>query len=382
MANGSLFEAGPPSWLRSGIRRGKPPTTAQRIVLVILVGWVPLFVLALGQSVFAGDTGWHSLLLGAGAHARYLVAAPLLILADVVCARRLDAIVQNFVTSGIVPEPERPRFAEAVASTRRGLASPAAEVAVLVLAYVVTFAFIPPTADVPAWHKLDGSALDNSPAGWWHLLVSLPLLLTLFFGWIWRLILWTRLLALIARLDLRLIATHPDGAAGLGFLGNSLRAFTIVALAPATAAAGNSAHLVLTGSDIPTPLLLFNVAALAVLVVMFAAPLTVFTPKLTSTWRRASFEYGGLAIRLGISFEKEWLQDGKPVDRTALERPDFSATTDLYQLVANIYALRFIPLDLKSLAFFIVAIALPFVPVVLLAVPANRIWSGLQSLLF
>ena len=282
----------------------------------------------------------------------------------------------------MVPEPELPRFAEAVASTRRLVTARAAEITVLVLAYAATFAFLPPTANMPAWHKLDGSVLDHSPAGWWHLLVSLPLLLTLFFGWMWRLVLWTRLLALIARLDLRLIASHPDRTAGLGFLGNSVRVFAIVALAPAVAAAGNAAHLVLTGSGIPTPLLLVNVATLAVLVIIFTAPLMVFTPKLTIAWRHASFEYGALATRVGTLFEKKWLRDSKAMDETVLERPDFSTTTDLYQIVANTFALRLIPLDLKSLVFFVIMIVLPFIPVLFLAVPANRVWSSLQSLLF
>ncbi len=54
-----------------------------------------------------------------------------------------------------------------------------------------------------------------SLAGWWHLLVSLPLLLILFFGWIWRLALWARFLFLMSRLNLRLIPAHPDNVGGL-----------------------------------------------------------------------------------------------------------------------------------------------------------------------
>ena len=99
-----------------------------------------------------------------------------------------------------------------------------------------------------------------SLAGWWHTLVSVPLLLLLIFGWCWRLALWTRLLWLIARLELRLVASHPDRCAGLSFLGHSVRAFAIVALALAVIVAGRSAHMSLLGGGLPTPYFLANAA--------------------------------------------------------------------------------------------------------------------------
>jgi hypothetical protein len=82
--------------------------------------------------------------------------------------------------------------------------------------------------------------------------VSLPLLIILFLGRIWRLVSWTRLPWLMSRLRLRLVASHPDHAAGLGFIGHSVRAFAIVALAPMAIAAGRSARIVLTTGSLPT----------------------------------------------------------------------------------------------------------------------------------
>ena len=61
---------------------------------------------------------------------------------------------------------------------------------------------------------------------------------------------------------------------------------------------------------------------------------------------------------------------------TALNQPDFSSTTDLYQVVANIYAI-----DFTSVAMFGVALLLPFVPVTLLIVPLDKVLAGLKSLL-
>jgi hypothetical protein len=100
-----------------------------------------------------------------------------------------------------------------------------------------------PVDQLPAWHRIgDAAALSYSAAGWWHAFVSLPLLLLLLLGWIWRLCLWSRFLWLVSRLDLHLIPAHPDHAAGLIFVGHSLRALSVLALALGTILAGGAAN--------------------------------------------------------------------------------------------------------------------------------------------
>jgi hypothetical protein len=258
-----------------------------------------------------------------------------------------------------------------------------AEVTVAALAYLVVAATIYPheASHTPVWHRSAGALPLFSPAGWWHTLVSLPLLLCLTLGWVWRLALWTRLLWLISRLDLRLVASHPDRAGGLSFVGHSVRAFAVVALALATIVAGRSAHTVLAGGGLPTPQLHFNIGVMATIMALFVAPLLAFTPTLVRARRRGAFEYGALANRLGQSFERKWLGPGAAVDAGSLEQPDFSATTDLYQVASNVYAIRFVPVEPKDLLPLAVAMLLPFAPVVLLAVPFEVILTQLKRLL-
>jgi hypothetical protein len=98
-------------------------------------------------------------------------------------------------------------------------------------------------------------------------------------------------------------------------------------------------------------------------------------------WACSAGSYGALAVWVGEEFESKWLNRGN-VDRAALEKPDFSATADLYSVVSNVFAIRFVPVDLKSLIALTVALLLPFVPVLLLAIPINTILQSLQKLLF
>jgi hypothetical protein len=384
--NEALFENGPPVGLqrRLGFVKGSQLNVGRRAMIVGAVGWAPLLVLAGIQNVTMHTAGITSLLWETGVHARYLIAAPLLVLAEAQCASRLNAIVRHFADAGLVPDKDRGTYDAAVASTRAQLNSRAAEIIVIALAYLLTSAavFSLPFDQFPVWHKTGGFAPAFSPAGWWHVLVSLPLLLTLLLGWGWRFALWAYLLWRIARIDLRLMASHPDGAAGLAVLGYSLRAFSLIAMALATIIAGRSANIVLVDGALPRDHTIFSAGLLVAVVALFAAPLFFFTPILMKALQRGSFEYGALANRVGAVFEEKWLGRNGPVDNSAIEKPDFSATTDLYAIVANVYALRLVPIDLKSIVMLGIALLLPFVPIVFLALPMAEILAGLKTLLF
>ncbi|HEX5055479.1 MAG TPA: hypothetical protein VFX02_03175 [Gammaproteobacteria bacterium] len=378
-AGDRLFESAP----QNGIQRrlGMDGFRIGRCKLLILITWAPLVALTLAQSLVWGPEQIVSLLHGIETHIRYLIVAPLLVYADKQCAPALGAIVRHFVDTGIVPPHERARFENIISSTRRLLETPVAQVAVIVLAYLMAAAAVHSSMDqVPFWHQSSGS-LVFSPAGWWHVLVSIPLLLILFLGWVWRLALWARLLWGVSRLDLQLIAAHADGAAGLGFLGYSLRAFASVGLAFSSAAAARSVREVSQGAELSTLHNYFSLGWLVFLAILFAAPLLAFTPILINTWRRGIFEYGALARREGKVFERKWLGPDAMIDESALELQDFSATNDLYQIVSNVYAMRFFPLSLKDILILIAAMLLPFVPILLIAIPADMILVWIKGLL-
>ena len=67
--------------------------------------------------------------------------------------------------------------------------------------------------------------------------------------------------------------------------------------------------------------------------------------------------------------------------RSALEVPDFSSTTDLYQIVSNVREMKELPFDLIQLRSLIIAVLLPFVPVALAAVPLRTILETVTKLL-
>lgn len=381
-----LFAGGPPVRLERSLGLIKPdePRIILRTILVALVGWVPLIVLAALQDSAMWGNNVRSLLLDFAVYARSLIAAPLFVVAELVCIPQLGSIVRHFLDAGLVPESERSRFDAAITSIRRLRDSKTAEVITIVLTYALIVALIRyvPPGEFPTWHKSgSGEHQVLSLAGWWHSLVSIPLLNVLLFGWLWRLFLWGRLLLLLSRLDLQLIPAHPDHAAGLKFVGFSLRAFSLLGCALGTIVAGFVANHIMY-REVPLTAYLHLIGGLVVgVVLLFSGPLLTFSSRLLRARRQGVFEYGALATGEGQQFERKWLNRAEHLDEGVLEVPDFSATTDLYQVVSNVYDMRIIPLDLKDLVPLAIATLLPFVPVALMAVPLDVLLQQLVSLL-
>jgi hypothetical protein len=379
-----LLDGGPPSRLERSLGLIKPddPRIARRAELAVLIGWAPLVALTLVESLVLRNHVAESFFSDFAVHARSLVAAPLLIFAEADCTRWLGKAARQFADAGLIREQDRARFDATISSTHRLLDSELAELIAVVLAYglVLTLMVNIPPGQFPAWRRSEGIPHSFSLARWWYVLVSVPLLLLLLLGWLWRVLLWWRFLWLIARLDLRLTPGHPDLAGGLMFISTSLRGFWLLSFALGTIVAGMIANRAVRG----VPLAAFTnlaIGLLALVLILFVGPLIVFMRNLREAKHRGAFEYGALAGEVGRQFERKWLARASGVDEGALQAQDFSATTDLFQIVANMYEMRDIPLRLRPLAHLVVAALLPFVPVVLLAMPLKEVLRGLAKLL-
>lgn len=373
--NEDVFVDGPFPHLRRGLNLFRPVGNRllPRAVIAILIGWVPLILLVAFEN-FRNHVSLSSFLTDFGVYARSMLAAPLLILAESPCLRRLAEIVGYFSRSGLLEEQDKPRFKQLVASTRSLMNSTIAELLAVIFAYAISLLLVRYVREIQVrpWYVTGASESDPSLAGWWYVLVSLPLLLVLFLGWLWRVLLWGRFLIKIANMKLRLIAAHPDRTAGLKFLNSSLFAFSPVAFAIGVVGAGSAATRVqflgVTLEGIEK-----TIAGLLIFVfVLFVGPLAVFVLKLHRVKMIGIYEYGELAEGVGRMFEEKWLSSYEKYASGALEATDFSATTDLYGIVTNVHEMRILPFDLRGLFTLAVSTLLPFVPVVLMTIPLKQ----------
>ncbi|HEU0052758.1 MAG TPA: hypothetical protein VFQ39_06260, partial [Longimicrobium sp.] len=223
-----------------------------------------------------------------------------------------------------------------------------------------------------------------SLAGWWRILVSHPLFLLLLLGWLWRLGVWARFLWGVAGLRLRLVAAHPDQRGGLRFLCGSFSAFSFVGFAAGAVVAGDLAQAMVFQGTPPRAsgqLTTVGVTA-AVVVALVAAPLLPFAVPMRRARLEGAARYGALALALGRYFEERWVGHPRAVTLKALDANDFSATTDLYSVVANALRMNRLPFGLKDFVPLVIMTILPFAPLGLLVVPPQELVKRIAMFFF
>ena len=345
---------------------------ARRIGILIALTWLPLAITALlNRRAFAGT---EPLLQHFGVHVRFLVAIPLFILAEPFAETVGRRILSYFLSSGLVADGERTAFAEIVQSCRRLLRSRWALLAVVAF---VALQAVQSVGDLAHMHEIHGWAMSGeetylSFAAWWFLLVSRPIYGVLMFNWLWRLVVIVALLWRISRLDLQLVPTHPDCCGGLGFLQRMPTVFAPVIMASAAVVAGRWAHDVMYHGVRVESLYIPMGIFVALVLVLFLAPLLVFVPPLLALKRQSLLAYGALVGRHGRLVEHRWLRGETVTDDGLLEAPELGPVADTLTLYQAIEKLRPTPIGKQSIVTVAGAAIIPMLPVIAIQIPIKE----------
>src|SRR6266550_5563408 len=193
----------------------------RRILVIALLAWLPLLVLSVVEGHAWGSGVMMPFLKDVDAHVRFLIALPLLVLAELVVHQRMRPLIRQFVERGLIADAARVKFDAALASALRLRNSIAAEVGMIAFVYGVGVMIIWRThtaVDVTSWYgAATQGRLQPSLAGWWLGCVSLPLFQFILLRWYFRLFIWARFLWHVSRIELKLVPTHPDRCGGLVF---------------------------------------------------------------------------------------------------------------------------------------------------------------------
>jgi len=344
--------------------------------------FVPLAVLAAAQGVLYGHRVILPLLSDITIYARFVFALPFLVVAEPIVDRRLADAIRMFHTTGVLEGSAQADFDRAMRRLEQVRDSFLPEILLLLGAF--TFSWVSSRAilelPVSSWRELvPHSALSLTMAGRWFELVSLPIFQFLALRWLWRILLWAVFLIRVSRSELKLVATHPDGAAGLAFLGEAHTVFVFVLIPiAATAAAKGVQFIQFSGSTIMSlQPALGSFAAFGLLLAL--GPLLVFTPKLVHTKRAGLYRYGTLASDYTRQFDRKWLQGGSG-DEEILGTADIQSLADLGNSFAFVEKMRVVPANLRHAITVLLASVLPVVPFLALVVPVKEILNQLLSL--
>lgn len=377
------LEEGGPSWqlwLRTGLAPTRPAALGKRALLLATLCFAPLLVFSALAGLATGDRVAVPFARDFAVYARFLLAILLLVLADAAVAGRIRAVVEHFLDAGLVDDETRPRFGAVLASARRLVSSPWVELAMIAVAYGGSVSVVHTHLHdgVASWHALpaEGGEERLTAAGWWYMLVSLPAFQFLFMRWIFRGVVWARVLAQVSRLPLRLVATHPDQSGGLAFVAIGQSGFAILVLAASASLSAVMADEVVYGG-VPLESLYPSMAAFAVLATLIVlAPLATFAPKLSALKREALFAYAKLSSLHDSAFDRKWRRSEADPE-ALLGDPDASSLADLATGYERARALRPIPVNLPAVGPLLVAAALPMLPLIATKVPLKDILKGL-----
>jgi hypothetical protein len=368
-----LTEGGPTYRLemRVGLIQANSSRILRRAFLSILITWTPLLILSAFQRKAVGHQVSVSFLHDFAVHSRFLLAVPLLLLAETLLGPRLAHAAGHFVDSGLVVEEDFSRFDSAIECGLRWRDSTAAEVVLIFIAYVVTAAGLASTAvHASTWYALrTSSGVSLTWSGWWFVLFCVPLFQFLILRWLWRLFLWAQFLWRMNNLNLQLVPTHPDEAGGLAFVGESQRFFGVVLLAYSFAVAGVLANGVIY-DKYPLPHFAPAIAAYVVVAVaLILIPLLVFSGRLLKTKRLGLYQYGTLATKYTSSFHQKWVIGPHPSEEALLGTGDIQSLADLGNSFVFVEKMNAVPMGPRTPIHLALACLIPMAPLLLTVMP-------------
>lgn len=357
----------------------------RRVIVISCIVWVPLLLLSTFSGHALGNAVAIPFLYDIEAHVRFLIALPMLIVAERVVHRRVRNVVRQFVERRIVTAQEMPKFDQAIESTLRLRNSVIAEVVLLVVVYTLgTWVWRNEIAlEAASWYAFaDATQLHLTPAGYWYVFVSLPFFQFLLLRWYMRLFLWFWFLLRVSRLDLHLMPAHPDRTAGLGFLSGSTSAFTPFLAAQGVVLAGLAASQIFYAGHDLMSYKVEIVGYLSFFIAVMLTPLTVFIPRLARAKRQGKRDFGKLASRYVEGFEEKWLHGAGPADEALLGSGDIQSLADLGNSYTVIQEMRLAPFGLKDVVRLALIGATPFLPLTLTIFSLEELVSRLIKVMF
>ena len=364
---------------RIGLVRLGLPNILRRIIAVTAITWVPLLLLSIKDGLVIGNGVEIPLLLDYSAYGRLLLGLPLLLLAEVVIDPAIRSAVKEFVDAKLVQAKELPEFERVLHRAQKLRDSVIPELVLLLLAFFPVFLFRHEwqAGAVSSWHS---TAKGLSAAGWWYAAVSVPFIRFFLYRWAFRYFVWTLLLWKLSRTPLHLIPTHPDRAAGLGFLSITQARFGILFCALGCSFAGHIANSVThEGASLASFKILIGAFA-ALCVIVGVCPLVLWAPKMARVRRTGLREYSALGNQYTEEFDRKWVHFSEAPPEPLLGSGDIQSLADLgnsYQLIEE---MSIAPIKKGLVIRLAVFAAAPLIPVIVAVTPTSQIVNAILKM--
>ncbi len=349
-------------------------------VLFVAIAWAVPFFLGLPDSLSLAPVG-GTYLTDLTVWARFFIAIAAFVLAEQQVERGLHVKLDQFMQAPLIAPEAMPAAMRAVAAALRQRDWRNAElVCLLIAALVAVLSYVNlHKSHVASWAVRTGPDGDRlTLAGWWTVLVSYPLFVFLFLRGLWRHFVWTRLMRTIASLDLRLVASHPDGKGGLAFLAEYPNAYMLFVFGiSSVVAAALAKHSLRESLSLSTFTLVVS-GWLVIVLALFAYPLSAFSVPLMRMKQAGLLLLSTQATRYHRAAERKLLgrnviaeDPAEAGEEVADPSKQFDVTRKLSTMLISRAAI--VPVAGAAL--------LPFVVVGATRLPFKEVWSVVKKLL-
>jgi hypothetical protein len=237
--------------------------------------------------------------------------------------------------------------------------------------------------ETSTWYATPGvGARQLHLAGWWYVLVSLPLFQFMLLRWYFRIFIWARFLWQVARMDLAYAPMHPDRCGGLGFLAGIGRAFAPLVLAQGTLLAGMIANRIFFQGAVLTAFKLEIAASVLIVVGVVVLPFLVFVPALVRTKREGEYAYRHLAKQYVDGFEAKWLHGEAAEAEPLVGSADVQSLADMANSFEVVHGMRAVPITRDMLVQLVVMALLPLAPLLLTMISVEQLLAKLLQVVF
>lgn len=369
----SLTSGGPFHELLTRLRL-RTPSSMVRCWWLGLLAWIPL-VVGEGVRVALGAPG-DPILRDLSLHTRFLVALPVLLSSEVLLEQTARSAIHSFDVGRFCDHAIVDRICERAERLR---ASWQVELALLVIALL--------GGQLVLWDVFGTTGLfhGGATAGFlsfsrvWYAVFALPLLQFVMFRWLWRWLIWTYVLACIARERLDLLATHADSACGLAALARPISAFSAFVLAIGAILSGAWATRMIADQTTLGALWPNVVTFLVAALVVAAGPLVLLSGHLFRARRRTLAQYGDFMRDYTVRFHRKWVAGDPDAGERVLGTADIQSLSDLGQAFQVASKSRVFVFSMRNVVVVWAAGLVPMLPLVMSTLTFEQVLKRIVS---
>lgn len=342
-------------WSTIGLGPRRPTHILYRALLLPCVTWLPMAVLtALDPSLpLGGSIDARHFFADFAAYAQFWLGLPLFVLAEAIISIGTRSASLEFAVSGVVRTRDLPGLDRLHRRLTGWQRTPWSDALCLATGYALALAVLAGALaghHAPLWYLGRG----RWPLSWpgnWEFLVALPLLNYWWLRHIWKVFVWWLYLRELSRLRLDLVASHPDGTGGIGFVSTVqghfawlLLAYGVTNVAATIGYKLGIEHASIASPPVWGPVVAFIFGA----PLMFLLPLFMFTRQLYRTKRSAQRLYRRRVMEQARLFESEVLPKSASESATLPGALDLSLMAQFARLFEASQQMRVVPFDWRS----------------------------------